>query len=67
MSTGIDKGWKTNLDPANMVVHVTPNNDLIEHEESPDCSCKPDLELIERKDDHFGQMYSHNAIDGRSH
>ncbi|QEA11386.1 hypothetical protein SEA_PENELOPE2018_12 [Mycobacterium phage Penelope2018] len=45
---------------------MLPVDDLIEHVESPDCPCNPDLELIERTDDHFGQMYSHNAADGRN-
>lgn len=65
MSTGTG-AWRTTLNPEMMIVHVMPVDDLIEHVESPDCPCDPDLELIERTDDHFGQMYSHNAADGRN-
>ena len=50
-------------------VHVTPINDLIEHEETPDgdCPCGPETRPVKRDDGSIGWLYVHNALDGREH
>lgn len=42
-------------------VHVTPNNDLIEHEIDDDCVCGPDIEYVEGG----GKLVVHHSLDGR--
>lgn len=46
------------------IVHVTPLNDLIEHEETDgalcDCPCGPDVNFIEG-----GIVVTHHSLDGR--
>lgn len=39
--------------------HVTPINDLIEHEDSADCVCGPD------QDTECARLYIHNSLDRR--
>lgn len=48
-------------------VHVTPINDLIEHEwdDDGDCPCGPEVQPVEREDGSIGWLYLHNALDGR--
>ena len=41
-------------------VHVQPVNDLIEHEDTEDCVCGPDVELVEG-----GAVITHHSLDGR--
>lgn len=42
-------------------IHVTPVNDLIDHELSEDCICGPEPELLEN-----GKwMYAHESLDRR--
>ncbi len=45
------------------IIHVLPLNDLIEHEESEDCPCGPDVELVSALND--GWVVSHHSLDGR--
>lgn len=40
--------------------HVYPVNDLIEHEDSDDCICGPDLEFVSG-----GVVILHHSLDGR--
>lgn len=43
------------------VVHVTPVNDAIEHEETGDgCPCGPSVEFVTG-----GQVVVHHSLDGR--
>jgi len=44
------------------IYHVTPVNDLKEHEEKSTCHCSPTVELIEDCGD---MLVIHNAYDGR--
>lgn len=48
-------------------IHVTPINDLIEHEENDegDCPCGPEVQPVKREDGSIGWVYIHNALDGR--
>lgn len=47
--------------------HVTPVDDLIEHDTSGDeaCICGPDTVPVERGDGSFGWLVSHHSLDGR--
>lgn len=46
------------------VRHVSPIDDLIEHDtESPDCICGPRVTPIELEDGSIGWLYSHHALD----
>lgn len=48
------------------VVHVLPLNDLIEHDESEDCVCGPECEMVIAEDGSIaGWLYSHASLDGR--
>jgi hypothetical protein len=42
-------------------IHVVPVNDLVEHEDSEDCVCGPDVEFVEP----HGWLVSHHSLDGR--
>jgi hypothetical protein len=47
-------------------VHVTPVNDLIEHEEvSDNCVCGPTTEPVERDDGSIGWLITHHSLDNR--
>lgn len=46
-------------------VHVTPIDDLIEHEESEDCVCVPRTTLIHCDDGSDGWVITHHSLDGR--
>lgn len=46
--------------------HVFPLGDLVEHEETEDCICGPEVEPVERADGSFGWLYSHHSLDGRA-
>lgn len=41
-------------------MHILPRDDLIEHEESEDCVCGPDVEFREG-----GAIIAHHALDRR--
>lgn len=45
--------------------HVMPVNDLVYHEDSEDCICGPECELVEREDGSMGCLYMHHSLDGR--
>lgn len=48
-------------------IHVTPINDLVEHEcdDDGECPCGLDVQPIEREDGTIAWVYLHNALDGR--
>jgi len=47
-------------------VHVSPNNDLIEHDlETDDCVCIPRVQPVKRDDGSFGWVIIHHSLDGR--
>jgi hypothetical protein len=48
--------------------HVTPVDDLIEHNtDGGDCPCGPDTEAVKREDGSMGWVVTHHALDGREH
>lgn len=51
------------------VLHVSPMNDVIEHDMStchPDCVCGPRVEPVTRRvDGSLGWMIIHHSLDGR--
>lgn len=47
------------------VVHVLPVADIIEHEDSEECPCGPELLPVERDDGSIGWVLSHHSLDGR--
>ncbi len=46
-------------------VHVTPRNDLIDHNVDDDCACGPRTEPVRRGDGSYGWVVVHNSLDGR--
>jgi len=44
-----------------MIYHVTPINDIQEHEEAANCMCEPEVMLVEGGD----FIVIHSAFDGR--
>jgi hypothetical protein len=47
-------------------VHVTPIDDLIEHDlESEDCACGPATRPVKREDGSMGWVVVHHSLDGR--
>jgi len=49
-------------------VHVTPMDDLIEHDtDSDDCICGPTSKPIPREDGSMGWVVTHHSLDGREH
>jgi hypothetical protein len=52
-----------NPDKTPLRIHVLPLDDLIEHEQSEDCVCGPDVELVSAVND--GWLISHHSLDGR--
>lgn len=47
-------------------VHVTPVDDLIEHDSSGDgCPCGPTVEAVMRDDGSNGWLIIHHSLDGR--
>jgi len=45
--------------------HVRPDDDYVEHTESEDCVCGPEVIPVQREDGSYGWVYSHHALDGR--
>jgi hypothetical protein len=43
--------------------HITPSNDLKEHNESSTCECNPKLKVLDNGD----MLFIHNSYDGREH
>jgi hypothetical protein len=49
-------------------LHVSPTDDLIEHDmatDQPDCVCGPRVEVVERPGQPDGYLIVHNSLDGR--
>lgn len=46
-------------------IHVTPINDLIEHEDSEDCVCQPTPRLVTMANGADGWVITHHSLDGR--
>ena len=46
-------------------LHVTPIDDIVQHEQSDDCVCMPSPEAIKRDDGSVGWMHTHHSLDGR--
>lgn len=46
-------------------VHITPLEDLIEHELSPDCPCQPRETEAERAAGTVFWIFTHSSLDGR--
>jgi hypothetical protein len=47
------------------VLHVIPDNDLVDHVTSEDCVCGPSWQLTESDDGVVFQMVTHHSLDGR--
>jgi hypothetical protein len=45
-------------------VHVLPVDDIVEHKESEDCVCGPEVEWVEGEDG-GGWLVTHHSLDGR--
>lgn len=46
--------------------HVTPEHDLIEHEDNDTCVCGPTAQLVKRDDGtDAGWVHVHHSLDGR--
>lgn len=58
MTPSIRLVYEDNDGPIRM--HVLPTGDLIEHEESDDCVCGPDVEFREG-----GAIIAHHSLDRR--
>lgn len=49
-----------------VVVHVSPVDDLIDHEtEGDDCPCGPETVPVPREDGSMGWTLVHHSLDGR--
>lgn len=46
-------------------VHVTPENDLTQHERSDSCICGPTTEPVPADDGSMGWLVTHHSLDGR--
>jgi hypothetical protein len=46
-------------------IHITPVDDLIEHENNDSCACGPNPKSVKRDDGSIGWYYVHNSLDGR--
>jgi hypothetical protein len=46
-------------------VHVWPQEDLLQHELSPDCPCGPTEETADREDGAPAFVFTHASLDGR--
>lgn len=46
-------------------VHVTPIDDLIQHEKTEECVCGPTIEPVETPSGAINWMLTHNALDNR--
>lgn len=47
------------------VVHVTPGDEVIAHEKTEDCPCRPTAKPVTRDDGSVGWLYVHHSLDGR--
>ncbi len=49
-------------------IHVSPLDDLIEHDtDGGDCPCGPRTEPVQRDDGSYGWIIVHHSLDGREH
>lgn len=49
-----------------MTVHISPGNDLIEHDtETGDCVCGPECRPAEQRDGSILWILVHHSLDGR--
>lgn len=47
-------------------VHVSPINDLIDHDtDTDDCLCGPSIEAVDDGDGGYGYVLTHHSLDGR--
>lgn len=46
-------------------IHVEPVGDLIDHEDSDECPCGPDIECVPNPDGSDGWLITHHSLDGR--
>ncbi|ABS03219.1 hypothetical protein [Kineococcus radiotolerans] len=47
-------------------IHVSPVNDLVEHNTTgDDCPCGPTTEPVPRPDGSIGWLITHHSLDGR--
>ncbi|WP_375425477.1 hypothetical protein [uncultured Friedmanniella sp.] len=63
---GSFKGWLAHTEDGDHV-HVTPFNDLLEHEVDDDgsCVCGPTIEPAPRNNGSYGWSIIHHTLDGR--
>ncbi len=55
--------WEpTETDPN---VHVTPDDDQVDHTLSEDCVCGPSADPVKRDDGSVGWVIVHHSLDGR--
>lgn len=57
--------WQVNWNAEQNTAHVLPIDDLIDHEESDDCACRPTTEPVMRGDGSNGWLVTHHSLDGR--
>ena len=48
-------------------VHLTPNDDQVDHTLDENCICHPTCEAVFRDDGSNGWLYAHHSLDGREH
>jgi hypothetical protein len=46
-------------------VHVLPIRDIVEHQDSDECVCGPDVECVPCDDAPDGWLITHHSLDGR--
>lgn len=65
-ATFLDRGWLVTRASGDHV-HVTPVDDLIEHDvdDDGDCVCGPEVVPVPREDGSFGWSVTHHPLDGR--
>ena len=62
----MSKGWVNFKSPR--AVHTAPVDDVVEHEESEDCVCRPTpcrVEIGADRGGGYGWQYTHHSLDGR--
>lgn len=50
---------------SDLIRHVMPVDDLIEHTAAEDCSCGPNPERVPRKSGGDAWLFVHHSLDGR--
>lgn len=46
-------------------IHRMPVGDLVLHESTADCACRPDVEHVPNGNGPDGWLYTHHSLDGR--